>query len=324
MCNTEKVSFVCSVAEDADWDVLCELVTIDEDNNQVDLELNFKLLMMVRWTRIDLWEQHVQGYFQSWQHITIGNLDVLHFSRICLSFECLCAHKLHLNWFNLQLWLITDEVTLEWVSKATICWVNLSLELEFWKFLSWWCSQTLWRNQEVSWHKFAALGWVLARTCHSTVEFCFAIHSLSTNAWHNLESDFVNNRKVNTNISVNQWHSLVAFQLELELKWLCVIKFASCWGHARLFHEIDTITDWQRWSALISTNRWYCVHICLGCQSVLGELKGGGLRISQNTSPSYKLSWLIEFTCAIELNVERGWRSGLFRHHYYFYLLTLN
>jgi hypothetical protein len=72
------------------------------------MELDLKEWMAERWAGINFWEQHVEWDFETWDYITIRDLDILNFSWIRLSFERLNSHQLYLNRLNLQLWVLAN------------------------------------------------------------------------------------------------------------------------------------------------------------------------------------------------------------------------
>jgi len=105
---------------DADGDVFSELVPIDKNYDQVHLEVDLEPLVVVRRTRVDLREQHVQGHFQAGQHVSICHLNVLHLRGVCLVFEGFCPHELNLDRLDLQLCLVADQVALERICVAAV------------------------------------------------------------------------------------------------------------------------------------------------------------------------------------------------------------
>ena len=82
---------------DANGEVLRQLVTIVEDDDQVDMELDLESSMLVGGTGVSIGEQHVKGNLEIREHIAVSHLDVLNLCSIGFSFEGLHANKLNLN-----------------------------------------------------------------------------------------------------------------------------------------------------------------------------------------------------------------------------------
>ena len=67
-----------------------------ENDNNIDLEFNFKLGVLYRSTREDLWEQLIQRYLDVVDAISVGYLDVLNFCGLGFSFKSFNSYKLDL------------------------------------------------------------------------------------------------------------------------------------------------------------------------------------------------------------------------------------
>ena len=158
----------------ADWNVFSQLVPVVEDHDQVDMELNAELLVDVCRAAEDLWEQHVHGYFKIRNDVTICNLDVLNFSCWSLAFERLDTDKLDFYWLDLDLWGLTDKISIKWFIIAAIYWGNLTAEVEFWHL--WFASELVRCDSEVLWHLSLSVGWIDSLTRHFAIEFRTALN----------------------------------------------------------------------------------------------------------------------------------------------------
>ena len=112
------------------WDVLSKLISIVENNNDIDLKLYLEFLVFYRCTWVNLWEQHVRWDFQILDAVTVSNLDVLHFSSLCFIFKCLNTYKLDLHWLNLQLWVSLDNEAVERFIEAAVRGGNDTIKLK--------------------------------------------------------------------------------------------------------------------------------------------------------------------------------------------------
>ena len=83
--------------ENADREILRQLVPIVENHNQVHVELNFEITVHVRGTRVRIREKHVERNFQVWEHVAVSNLDILNLRRVSLALKSFDAHKLDLD-----------------------------------------------------------------------------------------------------------------------------------------------------------------------------------------------------------------------------------
>lgn len=113
----------------ADWDVFRELITVLEDHDQVDMELDLESGPNEGGTRVDLREEHVERHLHVGHHVAIRDLDVLHFScrlhqtfidRLLRVLVGLDAHQLDLNRLDRQLGLLADQVPFERFIEATV------------------------------------------------------------------------------------------------------------------------------------------------------------------------------------------------------------
>ncbi len=83
--------------EDANGEVLCQLKSVVEDDNQIHVKFNLKIVVHVGGARVRIGEQHVKRNFEVWQYVSICNLDVLDFSRIRLLLKGFHSNKLDLD-----------------------------------------------------------------------------------------------------------------------------------------------------------------------------------------------------------------------------------
>ena len=120
-----------------------------ENDNNIHLEFNFKLGVFYRSTRVDLWEQLIQWYFNVVNAISVGYLDVLNFCGLGFSFESFNSYKLDLYGFNLKFRMTFDNVAFEWISEAAVGTTNDTTELELWDGFSGGSFKTVIGNCEV-------------------------------------------------------------------------------------------------------------------------------------------------------------------------------
>ena len=95
------------------------------------MKLNAEEIVNECCTAEDFWEKHVHGYFEVWDHVTVCDLNVLHFSRCSLSFEGFYTYELDFNRFYLDLRILTDEVPIERLVVTAVNRSNLTAEMEF-------------------------------------------------------------------------------------------------------------------------------------------------------------------------------------------------
>ena len=98
-------SFSCSPVN-TNREILCQLVPVVENHNQVDVELDFELFVDIRGAGVRSWEEHVEWNLEIGQHVAISDLNVLNLRRIRLAFERLHANELNLNRLNLDFRLL--------------------------------------------------------------------------------------------------------------------------------------------------------------------------------------------------------------------------
>ena len=115
---------------DIDWNVLSQLVPIVENNNDVDLKLNFEFLVLNWSTRINLGEKHVSGDLQIFNAVSIRNLDVLHFGGLCFTLKCFDTYQLDLYRFYLQLWVSLNDEPIERFIEAAVRSCNDAVKFE--------------------------------------------------------------------------------------------------------------------------------------------------------------------------------------------------
>ena len=83
--------------ENADREILRQLVPIVENHNQVHVELNFEITVHVCGTRVRIREKHVERNLQVWENVAVSNLDILNLRRVSLALKSFDTHKLDLD-----------------------------------------------------------------------------------------------------------------------------------------------------------------------------------------------------------------------------------
>jgi hypothetical protein len=114
-----------------DWNVLSKLVSIVEDNYDVDLEFNLKLSVLYGRTREYFREQLIERYLNVIDTITISHLNILNFGSLCLCFESFNSYQLDLKRFYLKFRMTFHNMSFERFSKSTVSTIDLSIELKF-------------------------------------------------------------------------------------------------------------------------------------------------------------------------------------------------
>ena len=114
-----------------DRHIFCQLISIVEDDYDINLEFNFELFVYICGTWVSLWKQHIAWNFNIIHAITVSYLDILNFSRVRLVFKSLNSNKLYFDWFYLKFWVRLDDVAIKRLHKIAIYWSNLTKKSEF-------------------------------------------------------------------------------------------------------------------------------------------------------------------------------------------------
>ena len=162
---------------------------------------------MARSAGVNLREEHVHGDFHVRDNVTISYLDVLHFGRISFTFEGLNTYKLDFNGLDLKVTLFHEQVAIKALGEATVDRSNLARELKLWVILNVLYNVFGFDRILLGDVRSSMLGVnTVSRNC--TVELSEARLHLTEHGsvtWSlNLHRDFVNDRKVNSDVGVDQ------------------------------------------------------------------------------------------------------------------------
>ena len=170
-----------------------------ENDNDVYLEFNFKLSVLYRCTREDLWEQLVQRYLDVINTISVGDLNVLNFSGLGFPFKSFNSYKLDFKRFYLKFRMTLNDISFEWLSESTIGTIDGSTELEFWDCFGSGGFQTIIRNCEL------LLDVIFSVFQLNSLSWTFTEELLLSNSWLTVSiivfnDDLVNNRELDSNV----------------------------------------------------------------------------------------------------------------------------
>jgi hypothetical protein len=192
-----------------------------EDNDHVDVELNLELGVNVRGARVRVREQHVQRYLQVRQHVAICDLDVLDLSGVLLSLKCLHSHELYLNRFNHNFGLLQNKIPVKRLVETTVHRRNLTGKVELGHFTSSLRVRSDRIRSDLKVLRLVAAAKLsgYSATRHFAVKLCGGLQWLDfTFPFNQGDSNFVDDREVDSNITVNELVACCTLQPEREVE----------------------------------------------------------------------------------------------------------
>mmetsp|Transcript_21105 Transcript_21105/g.15446 ORF Transcript_21105/g.15446 Transcript_21105/m.15446 type:complete len:231 (-) Transcript_21105:85-777(-) len=217
--------------------------------------------------RVNLREEHVQGYFQSCDDTPIRHLYVLHFRGLSLALKRLHSDQLHFNTLDLVVGLLDDDEAVEGLVEVAVGGVDLALEVELRQGLVGGVGlQTVGSDLEVLGNELFPIFNVDPSTWHVAVElFCPFQRLLGLIHMHH---DLVDHRKLHSYVGIKQLLPLlVRFQGERKRDRLLAIRFARLLQLFPLLHHVYLILFFEGAAADVASDHGNGVHVGVGFKS---------------------------------------------------------
>ena len=120
----------CLSPVNAQLKVLCQLITSQENNNQVNVEFNLEFGVDVRGARVNLRKKHKKGNLKILNHISVRYLNVLYLGSVSFALVSFDANKLNLNRLYVDFTILAEYMSLERLVVAAIGTVDAAGKLE--------------------------------------------------------------------------------------------------------------------------------------------------------------------------------------------------